>query len=795
MPDLNGQQLGQYELVDLLGEGGMATVYRAHQRSMKRDVAVKVIESRLARNPEFVARFEREAQTVAALSHPHILKVFDYGIHENDIVYLVMELLSGGSLADRIRRQPLDFETTAELLDQIARALDYAHRQGIVHRDLKPQNVLLDASGNALLTDFGIAKILTETTALTQSGAIMGTPAYMAPEQWQGMPVDGRTDLYALGVILFEMLSGRIPFKADTPFAMMHKHTDENPPTLSGVRADVPPVMDHVLSKALAKNPADRYESAAALSAAFKAALVTLSPANQKMAAATPITRETKPLTNDPTVIAPLTAAPPPAVPLPAAPLAHSRRPLLLVVAGVAGVVIVLGVLFSVLAPRLTLTASPTIPSPRPTLLIAMQITNEMSATPLPTPTNMVIAAAQVPSTNTLQPATPTIVIPMSQVPTLVIPATQVPSTNTLQPATPTIVIPMSQVPTLVIPATQVPATNAITLPAILATVLRPTEIPSLTPTAIVNPTSVDTAAQALTVRVFNGHTQTVNSVAFSPDGRTILTGSDDTTAKLWNAQSGALIRTLSGHAANVTAVAFSPDGRYALTASWDQTAILWDVSTGMQVRAFTGAGTTLYSVAFAPDGKTILTGGEDTVARLWDVASGDHLRIFAGHAYQVNGVAFAPDGKTILTGSGDNTAKLWDITTGKLLRTFSGPDQAVNTAVFSPDGRYVVTSSDDMRADLWDTTTSNLIRSFSGHTKGVNSAVFSPDGRFILTASADHTAKLWNTQSGKLLYTFTGHTDSVTSAVFSPDGKVILTGSADKTARLWIIPASVLQP
>jgi serine/threonine protein kinase len=173
MADLIGQKLGQYEITALLGEGGMAAVYRARQLNIKRDVAVKVIESKLAHNPEFVKRFEREAQTIATPNHPHILKLFDYGQYENLIYYGAS---AGGSLADLIRKRMLLLEQVSRLREQIASALDYAHAQGIIHRDLKPQNVLLDPQGNAILTDFGIAKVLNETTALTASGMSMGTP-------------------------------------------------------------------------------------------------------------------------------------------------------------------------------------------------------------------------------------------------------------------------------------------------------------------------------------------------------------------------------------------------------------------------------------------------------------------------------------------------------------------------------------------------------------------------------------------------------------------------------------------
>ncbi len=206
MAGLIGQRLGQYEIVALLGRGGMATVYRARQLNIKREVAIKVIRADLAETADFIKRFEREAETIASLRHPYILKLFDYG-EFGDTVYLVMELVSGGSLAELISKGPLPVATASRLLEQIASALDYSHERGIIHRDLKPQNVLLDEQNNPILTDFGIAKILSQTTSLTQSGMAMGTPSYMAPEQWMGKALDSRADIYALGIMLFEMLA------------------------------------------------------------------------------------------------------------------------------------------------------------------------------------------------------------------------------------------------------------------------------------------------------------------------------------------------------------------------------------------------------------------------------------------------------------------------------------------------------------------------------------------------------------------------------------------------------------
>ncbi len=266
MNDLSGSALGPYQLKTIIGKGGMATVYRAYQPSMDRDVAIKILAPDLTHDPEFIARFEREAQIIAALQHSHILTVYDFG-RANGLIYLVMQLMEGGNLARELKRGAMSPERALRLTRQIATALDYAHRRGIVHRDLKPTNVLLDEQDNAYLTDFGIAKMITGTPAagLTMTGTVMGTPTYMAPEQWRSEPVDGRTDVYALGIILYQMLAGKVPFHAETPHGLMYQHLDARPPALRSIRPELPPSLEPVLGKALAKRREDRYPSASDL--------------------------------------------------------------------------------------------------------------------------------------------------------------------------------------------------------------------------------------------------------------------------------------------------------------------------------------------------------------------------------------------------------------------------------------------------------------------------------------------------------------------------------------------------
>ena len=269
-----GQMLGPYRIINQIGKGGMATVYKAYQPSVDRYVAVKVLPSQLAESKEFATRFQQEARIIAKLEHPHILPVFDYG-ESDGVSYFVMRYMDAGTLKEKmIEGRPLPLSDIDRLFTQLAEALSYAHSRGIIHRDLKPANVLIDSHGNVFLTDFGIAKLLESASPrLTQTDAIMGTPAYISPEQAQGHPVDQRSDIYSLGIILYEMVTGSVPFTAETPLAVLFKHISDPLPPPSLVKPDIPPVIEQVLLKALAKDPRDRFATAAEFVAAWERAL------------------------------------------------------------------------------------------------------------------------------------------------------------------------------------------------------------------------------------------------------------------------------------------------------------------------------------------------------------------------------------------------------------------------------------------------------------------------------------------------------------------------------------------
>jgi len=263
--------LGPYHLLEQVGRGGMATVFKAFHPEQERYVAIKVMSPGMAGEGQFSKRFRREAEVVMRLKHPHIVSVEGFG-EEDGFVYLVMPLLKVGSLTDRLAKGALTPLEGARIMAQISDALQFAHDQGVVHRDVKPSNILMDETGNALLSDFGLAQIHDASVSLTGS-ALLGTPAYMSPEQARGETVDARSDQYSLGVILYQLSTGRLPFEADTPMAVLMKHINEPLPPARMNSPNVPPAVERVILKATAKIPQERFASVGELNQAFQAAL------------------------------------------------------------------------------------------------------------------------------------------------------------------------------------------------------------------------------------------------------------------------------------------------------------------------------------------------------------------------------------------------------------------------------------------------------------------------------------------------------------------------------------------
>jgi tRNA A-37 threonylcarbamoyl transferase component Bud32/Tfp pilus assembly protein PilF len=346
MSDLTGQTLGKYQLVERLGRGGMADVYKGYQPGLDRYVAVKVMHPHLAENADFITRFRREAKSVAELRHPYIVQVFDFDV-QGDNYYMVMEYIEGGrtlkqvlqELAERAERLPL--EQTLDIVAKLADALAYAHNLGMIHRDIKPANVLIASLDRPVLSDFGIARLMNES-GLTVSGMLIGTPAYMSPEQGRGERIDARSDIYSLGIVLYEMLTGRPPYDADTPYAIILKHINDplTPPHV--LTSPMPEAVERIVLKCLAKDAEDRFASMAALREALRNAqsAIGVQQTASTIAAAAP----TQQPIAQPTLAAPTAVAP--------ASRSGSVKPVYLI-AGACTVIALLAVaLFLIFRPR-----------------------------------------------------------------------------------------------------------------------------------------------------------------------------------------------------------------------------------------------------------------------------------------------------------------------------------------------------------------------------------------------------------------------------------------------------------
>src|SRR2546427_2555515 len=265
----------RYELEELVGAGGMSSVFRAHDRLLDRKVALKVLHQEYTDDDQYVERFRREARTAASLSHPNIVTVIDRGEHEGR-QFIVFEYIDGQNLKEVVRQEaPLPVREALELGIQVGRALAFAHQQGLVHRDVKPQNVLLNGDGRAKVTDFGIARTL-DVDGVTQTGTVLGTSNYIAPEQASGRQVDAHTDVYSLGVVLYELLAGDVPFPGENFVAVAMKHVNEPPPNLLDVRKDVPLRVAAAVDRALEKDPGQRFPTMEAFAAELEACLAAL---------------------------------------------------------------------------------------------------------------------------------------------------------------------------------------------------------------------------------------------------------------------------------------------------------------------------------------------------------------------------------------------------------------------------------------------------------------------------------------------------------------------------------------
>ncbi|ABU56706.1 serine/threonine-protein kinase [Roseiflexus castenholzii] len=413
---LIGATIGNYEIQALIGSGGMATVYRGFDHNLGRAVAIKILSEEARAHPGFVDRFRQEARIIANLRHPNIVQVYDFGVH-NGMPYMVQELLPGPTLEQRItdavcNGRPLSLDEIVAITRQLAAALDAAHAAGVIHRDVKPANAMWNALGSLVLTDFGIARNMLASGNQTQVGMVVGTPGYLSPEQAQGLPVTPASDIYSLGVVVFEMLAGRLPFNGDTPMSIAIQHIQTPPPPLRTLRSDIPPAIEAVVLRALAKDPAARFERAEQFAAALERACLTSTPGVAATAIhqqATAIWQSGGAAVKPASPSIPAAASAPPVVETRASPKQERRFSLLPLLGGAFALLLLVGAFLAMRGSGSTAgqigDAAPTAP------LATVAPTAASAATPAPEvaipPPDTPVAPTTAPPPTPIPPATP----------------------------------------------------------------------------------------------------------------------------------------------------------------------------------------------------------------------------------------------------------------------------------------------------------------------------------------------------------------------------------------------------
>ncbi len=771
--------LAGYEVLGELGQGGMGVVYKARHRQLKRLVAVKTIKNSAFAGAAERARFRAEAEAVARLQHPHIVQIHEIG-EQDGLPFFTLEYMEGGSLARQLGGKPQPPQAAARLVQTLARAMHVAHQQGIIHRDLKPANVLLTADGQPKISDFGLAKRLEEGSSPTLSGAILGTPSYMAPEQAlgksQGRTLSPATDIYALGAILYEMLTGRPPFLGETPVDTLQQVVQDEPVAPRRLQPTVPRDLETICLKCLHKQAERRYGSAAALAEDLGRFLAG-EPVHARPPG--PLDRGLKWVRRRPAVAGLLAAS---------------------VLAAVALVASVVGFVYQTDLENALAEAREQEKQAQVQKGIAEEQSREAEKQKATAEGQKAEADKQKRRAEASQ---------------------QIAEQQRAEAARQRSLARRYQYVSDINMAQRAWKENQLLRLRNL--------LPRLVPAQ----------GEAEDLRGFDWyllqricfaelatlpHTQPVAAAAISPDGRLVAGGCHDIVhhkqpgeVKLWEAVTGKEIRTLTGHTGYVLGLAFSPDGRFLAAAcdtyvgkNYDHAGevILWDLSTGKKSFVHLLPDNPAHCVAFSPDGQSLVSGhGQlakgkfDPVAgpiRVWDPRTGRQVKVLSGHRHRLSSLAFRADGQRLASAAQDKTIRVWDPATGQ--EVLSIPDDSRSIA-FHPDGRRLLGTSGG-KLKIWEADSGKEIFTHQVEKSAIGQLAVSPDGQHLALAtrdqSNDEAMRIWDLAARREVLVLPAHTEDITCLVFSPDGTRLVSGSGDRTLKVWDVttpPESLTLP
>ena len=812
-------RLGPFRVVKFLGAGGMGAVYEAVDSKLGRSVALKVIRPRLADSATAQARFLREARTAATFEHAHVVSIFQVG-EDNGVSYLAMPLLRGLTLGQRLKQDAR--LTTAEVLRigrEIAEGLAAAHLHGLIHRDIKPGNIWLDEISNRVkILDFGLARLVNDPARLTDDGTVLGTPAYMAPEQARGQcELDYRSDLFSLGGVLYRMATGQRPFPAENTADLLMAVAWSDPIPPRQLDPEISPVLEDLILRLLAKDPAARPQSADFVVEAIHDLEGRIAPA-APLGPGLPVRLEEE----EPAVLR-ATSKPPPRRRYPVAGAFVAVFLLLLLVSGLA----LFAPTFHPEGGRGDLPPS----SPGPAVEVHTPAPDKGAPSPAPSP-RMQPPPYPEPAAPLAWPTPPPV---LPKLPGIIAAPARLAGLGRWQVETRSprdAVVSLSWSPDrrrLACAAgekvVRIYETDHLELVALLVGHTGPVFSAAWSPDG----TRLATGSRDGTVRVWNaegapgpvlqGHSGSIWSVSWNRDGSRLASAGYDRTVHVWSTDGTPALRL--EHPSEAVAVAWSPDGKQLASASAGRV-YLWDAN-GTPGPVLSGHTKNIHSVAWSPDGTPLASASDDGTVRLWG-ANGTPGLVFSNHAKGVKAVAWSPDGERLASGGGDSRVRVWgaDGTPGPVLE---GLTRTVDSVCWSPDGKRLAAGSSAAELALWDANgipgpmlapvptsaavafrpdgnqiisscldNSSLLLWGPDHVPGtllktrsrrVRCLAWSPDGTRFAAAGSDHAVQVWDADGTSAL-TLKGHTAPIHDVAWSPDGKRLASASGDNTARIW---------